>query len=316
MASIDSAAISKRFVTLRSRASAKHDLPAEVKLGDAAMAGGQLEQVSTLDQFSDEFKPLIHSFEAPPSSCGYFAMANGLLLAHLLPRKKIGRADLEPIIIALQDQSKVVTQVSRAMAYISKARRAFIAERAADFKDKELQRRYMSDWVANYEISDFLRSQASQAEKDGFPKNLFFFRYNQMPEIDDAKHEELARLEEERCFGGRLLGSAGDKATCELEPGASRFIVEQFLPTRDLLRPSDWALASSASTSTRESPDVFIVDVNGHFVAAAAMYIEEEGEASCSESMPTLLVINTTHGNYLDRPALTYLFDLAFCEQS
>ena len=58
---------------------------------------------------------------------------------------------------------------------------------------------------------------------------VHFFRYNQMPEFDTAEHEERERLEEERRFGSALPGG-GDKQSAALEPGATRFIVERFIP--------------------------------------------------------------------------------------
>ena len=80
----------------------------------------------------------------------------------------------------------------------------------------------MKNWAANYELSDYIRHVA-KSEQD--VSKIFFVRYNQWSERFNATHEEAKRLKEEEKFGGH---NTGDKATTQLEEGASRFIIESF----------------------------------------------------------------------------------------
>lgn len=58
------------------------------------------------------------------------------------------------------------------MQFIQISRQNYIGENENSFKNTKDKKSYMQDWVANYEISDYM---LSLAQKKKF-KNVFFFR--------------------------------------------------------------------------------------------------------------------------------------------
>lgn len=210
------------------------------------------------------------------------------------------------ILGVIENASTVVQEAERVMAFLQKSRKAYVEAHATDFASQDDVAHYLSDWVANYEISDYL---VAEAKEDSLLEAVHFFRYNQMPECETATYEERLRLQDESVFGTAVPGGADDKSIAELEAGATRFFVERFLPEHALLRPEHW---SQQRMQQDGKPPVFVVDVNNHFVAAVPLIIEPSSE---SQGGPTLLVVDTTRGSSIPNSALVYLFDLAFGEQ-
>lgn len=264
--------------------------------GTKCLMDGEILQLNTIDQFANCFRPVIDAYEAPLSSCGYFSIANALLIAESISDYRITRDELLGFIEStLSNVDCVTARIKDAMYFIQDSRKSYVRDHIIDFPTEEGRSQYLRAWVANYEISDYLQ-QGTVLE------NVYFFRYNQWPERNEATHEECKRMEEEREFGSDVTG---DKGSVPLKDGATRFIVERFMPERKLQRPEVW-LAEQEMMVSFEScrlPSVFIVDVNGHFVVA--FNTELEGK-------PTLIVINTTVGSYLHWPALSYIYDLVF----
>jgi len=207
----------------------------------------------------------------------------------------------------------VVWQVENVIKYISEARGGYISRNKGSFKNKKIIDRYRSDWVANYEISDYLRQQV-------MCESVHFVRYNQWPERNGATYEEKERLVEEKVFGGKVCG---DKVSVSLEEGASRFIVESFHPSRRLYRPEDWikinAQKTTESKESRDSPinhrpQIFVLDLNGHFACCFSCVVAKSSNSKKSgvEQVRVLIVINTTSASYLSAGAPCAAFDLAF----
>lgn len=292
---------------LKSRSSFGHAEDTPFEACGTKQVLGNLEQRNTLDQFHSHFLPLKHNYETPGAMCGYFSIANAMLLSRRLPpRHTLSRHELNEVLIQLEDLDVVSGEVERVMKFVQQCRHEYIEKHTTRFENPSVDiPHYQSDWVANYEISDFLRTEAATG---ALSDSIHFFRYNQMPEFDEAKHEERERMEEERCFGSAVI--PGDKQSAPLQPGATRFIVECFVaPEQGLRRPEHWAQAHME----HGTPAVFVVDVNGHFVVAVPLKIQEMlGDAV----VHTLVVINTSSACYLDSPALVYLFDLAFGEKT
>lgn len=258
-----------------------------------------------MDQFHQCFRPLTATYEAPSALCGYFSVANAMLLSRELPaRRHVSRDELGELFSKLEDPSAVAAEAERVMAFLQECRQVYVDANTPDFKSPSEVAHYKSDWVANYEISDYL---VAEAGRGSLLDSVHFFRYNQIPELESATHEERLRLEDERCFGSALPGGGDCKVNAELEPGATRFFVERFLPEHALLRPEQWARHRERDAA----PPVFVVDVHDHFVAAVPLVIEPSSDTAGG---PTLLVVNTTGANYLHNPALVYLFDLVFGE--
>jgi len=221
---------------------------------------------------------MISSLNAPKSSCGAFSCANAVILSQRLAAGE----DAASILTALQDQTVVEPELRRAMQYMSEARRAYVQAHKDDFKSFRDVDTYVSAWAANYEISDYLRLEAKAGRLPH--AELFFLRYNQWSERNTATHEEAARLVEEEPFGGH---NTGDKANVQLEVGASRFIVESFLPDGGhCLERTDEFLKRVGQLRNA----VFILDLNGHFATAVASGPIED---------PKLIVCNTTRGDYI-----------------
>eukprot|EP00746_Dinoflagellata_sp_MGD_P027350 gnl/MRDRNA2_/MRDRNA2_164566_c0_seq1.p1 gnl/MRDRNA2_/MRDRNA2_164566_c0~~gnl/MRDRNA2_/MRDRNA2_164566_c0_seq1.p1 ORF type:complete len:323 (-),score=65.81 gnl/MRDRNA2_/MRDRNA2_164566_c0_seq1:107-1075(-) len=264
--------------------------------GTACVMDGEILQVNTIDQFAESFLPLIDAFKAPSASCGYFSIANALLVAENIKDRSMSVNELQSFIDSTLRNVKCVTaRVEDAMCFIQDSRKSYIQNHQKDFPSYDEQEEYMRAWVANYEISDYL-------QKSNAPQNSYFFRYNQWPERDAATHEERDRIEEEREFGSDALGNKGSVPLME---GATRFILERFQPQRMLQRPEAWLSEheNEVSFTAPVLPCIFIVDVNGHFLVAFDAILDGK---------LTLVVINTTAGSYLQYPALSYIFDLVF----
>jgi len=278
--------------------------------GPSSPTKGVLIQRNTLNQFDSLFKPMISKYRFPLAACGAFSIANSLLLVRILSERKEEEMDevaIESIVSYLQDLTRVTPEVEKVMKAISKWREAYVEAHASDFKNERERKKYQSDWVANYEISDYLTQTKAESKEGlgegGTPAHLHFFRYNQWPERGDAKHEEKARMTEEKPFGGESLG---DKATVEMEKGASRFIIESFSPSRKLRRPGAW-VTLQRDTKTLGKNHVFLLDVNGHFVTSFACRLKRDNDV-----IPALVVINTTSSSYLSNGAPAAAFDAAF----
>jgi len=251
---------------------------------------GSIIQLNTLNQFSRRVGSSIAEFEAPSATCGYFACANALLLADALRAHGVVSSNhqVEELRLMLQEPDVVMTEVRAAMAFIQQSRRAWIAQQQKSFTSRSSQQ-YMKAWVANYEVSDYMIQSGDRAA------GVFFMRYNQWPERNTAEHEELARLQlEESQFGGN---QTGDKTEVALEQGAARFIIEEFRPVRQLTRTADWGPHAENS--------VFVIDLNGHFVAALSAIVDQKR---------TLILFNTTSANYINGAAAA-TFDLVHNER-
>ena len=70
---------------------------------------GNLEQRSSIDQFHDSFRSLAAKYNTPAAMCGYFSVANALLLSRELPsRWKVTREEIKMILGVIENASTVV----------------------------------------------------------------------------------------------------------------------------------------------------------------------------------------------------------------
>uniref|UniRef100_A0A7S0CW42 Uncharacterized protein n=2 Tax=Amorphochlora amoebiformis TaxID=1561963 RepID=A0A7S0CW42_9EUKA len=290
---------------------------------------GDLIQINSLDQFHESFKILIKEFKFPSAACGAFSVANSIILHSLLtkhPMNKFGvltKGELESITQSLRTEKLVIDEVRKIMSFVHDTRQEYLKKHESKFPENEKDR-YQRDWVANYEISDYLIKNAKDDAKEekGEKKACYmcnkprvhFLRYNQWPERDGAKHEEKERLIEEKPFGGI---KTGDKATVSLEEEAARFIVESFTPKRKLYRPEEWSerYLRSARMEFKEDEvearlfQIFVLDVNGHFTCGFSCLLSKDPQ---KPPVPTLVTINTTSASYLDNSCVAAAFDLSF----
>mmetsp|Transcript_42447 Transcript_42447/g.132009 ORF Transcript_42447/g.132009 Transcript_42447/m.132009 type:complete len:398 (-) Transcript_42447:66-1259(-) len=271
--------------------------------GPCSARGGLLLQADTLNQFAQHWAPLIREFDTPSATCGYMAVANLLVLQRSAPTGGTWtRGQLDELLRALRAPDTLQPIVREVMAFVAGSRADWMAKHPADFPTPFSRKKYSSAWVANYEISDFLQREASRgALRPALP--LFFARYNQWPQRSEATHEELVRLAEERPFGG----SSDAAGRVQLAWGDALFVVESFLPERRLSRPEEFLQAWDPGERPPHVPGLFLADLNGHFVACAAVHLETVGGAA----EPAVVVFNTTGTRYLDNPTCAFIFDLA-----
>jgi len=174
------------------------------------------------------------------------------------------------------------------MSFVRKSREKYISSHLHDFPTPNSKNDYLKAWVANYEISDFLRELPEELRKC-----VVFLRINEHAEIDSATHEEKKRIrEDEEQFGGK--GPKGIPKS--YGPNDSMMIVEVFYPKRKLLRPLE-AKQTLEATKWKAA----VLDLNGHFAIAAPYY---------SDGKTHVVVFNSTEGNYLHAITVGLAYDL------
>lgn len=263
-----------------------------------APATGVVMQLDTLNQFAQHWAPVIHEFKAPSSICGYMAIANAMILQKTMPAgDSWSKNTLKEMLQLLRDPAVVEPIVREAMHSIAADRKAWLTSHASDFPSEMDRKRYLSAWVANYEISDFFQAQASIGQLNGAP--IHFARYNQWPMFAEATGEERVRLLEEQQFGGCV----DNYGAVKLQADDSMFLVESFTPSRRLDRPEDFLKAWRADQKSPETRAIFVADLNGHFVTCVAIELEWQ---------PALLVFNTTNTIYSNNATCAFIFDLIF----
>jgi hypothetical protein len=279
---------------------------------------GCLWQIDTLNQFSAPFHKLILEYSTSTSLCGYLCIANAILMRKAFNQKahqtSYTRKQVKDLLVDLWSVESVIPMVEEVVRFIQGRRRLYVENHASEFGSEKEKELYCSAWVANYEISDFCRefSKGAQLEQCEGPldtrttvgqaslRSLAFCRYNQYPQRPVSTHEEHVRLAEEACFGGK----SGNDEVVTYGENDCVFFIETFGKDDQKTgfhRPEGW----EESAGRKSAETVLCVDLNGHFVAAAPLILEEEdGLKKC------LLIVNTTGISYLQSAG--HVFDLAF----
>lgn len=173
----------------------------------------------------------------------------------------------------------------------------------SSFPSEASRRAYLRAWVANYEVSDALRSYG---EED---RCALFLRFNEWPERGSATHEEKERLKEMMPFGGSRRGDKSDAVVFDSAAGETMFVVEVFTPVRELLTPAKWlALPPQAEHQLQPLQQVVVLDLNGHFAVGLP-------EMARGGPEPTFTMLNTTPASYIEGSgglAAAEAFDLFF----
>jgi hypothetical protein len=231
-----------------------------------------VREIKIFDQFSNKFFSLIDKYKTSKSICGYLVSGLSSFIAENLSYTN-SVEDLVLLIHLLNDESVVLPLIEQAMIQIQKAREDYILKNKQKFSDPEINK-YISDWVANYEISDYLMMNKNI-------QNLFFLRYVvfHFPTIaKDLKHEELLRSEEEEPFKEEV------------------FIIESFHVERTLKSIVKFKADSAVLRCYEENKGlVFAGDFRGHFVILLNVKIvKQNGELENS-----ILLLNSINTNYL-----------------
>ena len=206
-----------------------------------SQSGMQLLQLPIFNQFHPQWNPLISKYSTPSAICGYTAIACARLIAASDPLS-LTKEELQQ---KLCDVSAISGHVEHSMRFIHDCRRDYIKKNFSKFPAKS-EDAYLKAWVANYEVSDYLRHGCPPSERP----NIVFVRFNQYPELDQATHEEHDRISDhERGF---------NDATILVETFCDS---EMLLARPHLHRPSEVPQLPSLRAA--------VVDVNGHFACAA-----------------------------------------------
>ena len=159
-------------------------------------ADSTISQQGALNQFHAMWHGLIRRFNSPSAICGYTSIANAMVL---LKKPLSFRFTQSAVFQALTCVADVKPEVEAVMEFIQRARLQYVATHQSDFAKPHDRNGYEKAWVANYEISDYLRSLPPP-----LAAQILFIRFNQWPELHGATHEERVRLTEEKPFG-RLI---------------------------------------------------------------------------------------------------------------
>jgi hypothetical protein len=238
---------------------------------DEISHGQVLRQLPTFNQFHPRWNVLIERYGTASAICGYTASACACLVAERCieaPSQPPHLMTMQQVQSLFRDLTTIDPIVEDAMRFVSEGRKAYMRAHPSEFPAGSSRTgNYLKAWVANYEISDYLRSRKSELKR-----RLLFVRYNQYGELADATHEEKARL-------------LADEASFDGSP----VLVETFLPPADplssrlgpqLYRPEQLRAAVDHEWVCA------VVDVNGHFAVAVR----------CGDGCA---LFNTTDSSYL-----------------
>ena len=220
---------------------------------EIAADGQVLRQLPLFNQFHPMWRELIARYGVASAICGYTATACACLVADRCtetPSRPPDRMTMQQVQALMCDLATVKPLVEEAMRFVTESRKAYMQAHASGFPTGSSHfRNYLKAWVANYEISDYIRSRKSELKK-----RLLFVRYNQFGELSVATHEEKARL-------------IADEASFDGSP----LLVETFLPSADSMPPRTGPQLHRPE-QLRAAADhewcAAVVDVNGHFAVA------------------------------------------------
>jgi hypothetical protein len=281
---------------------------------ETTLLDGKILQYDILNQFHPKYLALTAQHEGPGAICGFFSVTYAVLLERII----IERTDKTSLNVTqreLQEMIDMLKDMGNSDPLLEVAFQEIQAERRRFYTDPRELKKYLSQWVANYEVGDFLRRHSSKEAN-----NTHFVRYNQFPMLSEATPDERVRLESERRFGG----TREQNGKTNYEGSSSVYFIETdfFCKEEVFLSPEEWY----ARNRLFDTPQVCIIDLNGHFVAALACNLEktgdlertcgcfEEGSASQSEEReirfePSLIIFNTTATSYEKSPSVAWTFD-------
>lgn len=272
---------------------------------------GTLRQISSLHQCNTpEYQALISKHKTPQMICGFTSTATALMLSNFFPRLRMDHGEVEEMIAASRSADFMAALVDSAMALVQQWRSTWI-ERSrhalgsdSPFESRSARRKYMSDWVANYEISDLLRTLPDVTSQLHFARHI--------ERSDDVEHEERERVVEEERF--RELTIFIEQAHRADPPDHDP---SSCIPRADgskLLAPSEWLDANTQYIEPSQdcSAPVFICDCLGHFVCVRpVILIDPQGTET-----RTLIVFNSLGGNYVLNRIVALLYRMFFERRS
>ena len=276
----------------------------------------QIIEVKIVDQFNYSlWDDLITEYNTPKAICGYVAFAVGLYLSNVFPITSFTHNEVEELVESVSQLNNIRPTVKNLMESLHGDRSGFISKNNS-FTNEKAQN-YMCNWVANYEIGDWMSNL--------FPltKNLHFLRCIERGKVFD---EELKRCEVEdflfndyKIFIESLprdqpinqigIESGAKELPHFIDPLLSHFHLNELkhsaLFKKTLLfKPSEWyqyQSENSSSNSIFENSPTFVVDGLGHFVVAKPIEID---------GVKTLLVLNSSSSPISEKSMFTLLAKL------
>lgn len=254
---------------------------------------GTVIQFNGLNQFGSLFDGLKDRHTTASAICGYLTCATVLLLEHMIDglASELTITDVYKFVNnTLCNIEELKDPVGQCMQFIQDSRHAYWAsngKQCADAVD-------LRQWVANYEIGDYLKSFSSQNTTCFSREKTAFVRYNQWPCRGEATPDEFKRLAEEKRFGGIENAASREVTYADKD---SVFFIECFTERNQSVwyEPEQWAEQKSSR------PRVLAIDLQGHFVAALSCCFDDE---------KYLFVFNTTSSDYISvSPAIAWTFD-------
>jgi len=187
--------------------------------------------------------------------CGYVSCAVAVQAADLFPQTTdqwpvVTLSDIDSIVRALTlVPEELERRIAAPMVHIERSRAKYVAAHEGVFGGQRERQQYMTAWVANYEISDFLRLHRDP--------RLLFFRKAEYSALGKATHEEKRRLEEERRFEHDF------------------FFMDRSHPPSLLSREE----YREVQTTSFDGRSIFVIDLNGHFAVAKPVLLMSAGES-------------------------------------
>ncbi|KAL6055611.1 RNA pseudouridylate synthase domain containing protein 2 [Balamuthia mandrillaris] len=298
--------------------------------GEAAREGKKqqplpvVREVKLLDQFGSHYQDSIRSFNTPNAICGYISIAVASYLCSADLQASTGNEHeqvwtfglLQEAVKLLNEPDELVPRVEAAMHFVQSDRLRYIESHTDEFgreeeeqkKSEEKKRglfnvhseartRYMKDWVANYEISDWLKQHGQEKYYDGRTR-IHFVRQVER-NVEQCKHEERRRLKEEEQFHHLAFFVESKSEEDETETM--------------LLTPLEWASTHLKLKQEKNDKrrDVFIMDLGGHF-AVMVCFVDGDVEAE----QETAVLLNTTQTDYHERAVVDAVCRMYFYPES
>ena len=250
---------------------------------DTSPEGTILHQVPIFNQFHERWNELIGKYDTASAICGYTAIAIALVLCELNPH--VHTMTKVQVQAALCDLTVIDPKVEDAMRYVQTCRKRYVEQHPDEFRSTTDVKMYMKAWVANFEISDYLRF--------AYPSScgqVAFVRFNQSKAIADSSHEEKTRIlaEEMPLKDSNILVEMVDDYDENENAKENEKLEKDVWTPAQLYRSEDIRSGVLFSKYTNKHRAV-IVDVSGHFAVVA----------SCSDGKA---LFNTTDGSYISYP--------------
>ncbi|KAI6645879.1 hypothetical protein LOD99_13137 [Oopsacas minuta] len=247
-----------------------------------------IRELQIVDQLNDAFTNSIKEFRTASMICGYLSCCIAELVSAHFSSLRMQTRDVEKMVKILSHPAGVLEEVREMMSWLLNNRQKYVLNHKTNFPVELInsgtiydEERYLRDWVANYEISDWLHKK-----KNG---KIHFVRRLER-DLGEVYHEEKDRLNEEEPF--LHLNMFYDVT---LNTGE-----------RLHLTPSQW-LERFGESLDSDVP-AFIADVGGHFVVLKPIIlIDKEGKES-----PLILILNTFKPDYTKVVTVTGTFNMLF----